>query len=126
MGLREKARADLNKIVRNRSTGFGWDMLLTNPAGVQEAFVGFNADIGQVIDPETGMYMSGRLGSIAVTIAELNEKGFDLPRAIADEMSKPWIVDLDDLEGESYTFKVSRSMPDRSAGLVVCILEAYE
>lgn len=125
MSLRAQAAADLRGIVEDPA-GFGWSISITSPAGVTAALTGLSSDIGQTIDPETGVAVSGRRASIAITIASLLAAGLALPRAIADGASKPWIVAFNDIGGSSHTFKVCEAMPDRALGVVTCLLEAYK
>jgi hypothetical protein len=119
------AEQDLGLIVEDSVTGFGWDITLTDTAGFTGTFTGFSDDIGQVIDPDTGEAVSGRLASIALRISTLLAAGFTLPEGIADASLKPWLVAFDDINGNPYTFKVQQSNPDRALGLVTCLLEAY-
>ena len=126
MGLLEQAEKDLGTILENNSTGGGWPIILTNPQGESKPFIGFSDDIAQVIDPDTGQAISGRLASIALRISSLYAEDFKLPQGIADTKSKPWIVEFNDINGLPYKFTVSQSNPDRTIGLVTCILETYK
>lgn len=128
MGLRQLAETDLGHILEDDSSGFGWPITLTDPDGNTntDQLLGFTDDIAQIIDPDTGQAVSGRLASVAIRIARLTEVGLTLPRGIADSGSKPWIVEFDDINGNPYKFKVSQSNPDRAIGLVTLILELYE
>ena len=127
MGIREVAEADLAYILEDKVSGWGADVVLTSPgAVVYPAFVGFSTDISQAIDPQTGELVSGRTASVSLRISSLLTAGLtELPRAMAKTTEKPWLVTFLDLQGASYTFKVAQSRPDRAAGLLVCILEAY-
>ena len=124
MSLREQAAADLQAFVEDPA-GFGWPIVVTDPAGTSVALTGLSTDIHTTIDPETGQAVSGRRASVAIAIARLTSSGLTIPRHIADGASKPWLVAFDDLEGASRTFKVCEALPDRAIGLVVCMLEAY-
>ena len=127
MGLRETAEADLGLILEDSSTGFGWPITVTDPAGKAEPLTGLSGDIAQAIDPDTGQAVSGRLAMVSLRISSLLAAGFtDLPRGIADGLKKPWLITFDDINGTSYTFKVQRSNPDRTLGLVKCILEIWQ
>lgn len=126
MGLREIAEKDLGVILEDGATGFGWPITVTDPTGNVGTLTGFSDDIAQVIDPDTGQAVSGRLASVALRVSSLVFVGLGLPRGIADTGSKPWVVQFDDINGNAYTFKVSQSNPDRAIGLVVCLLELYE
>lgn len=126
MGLRQTAERDLGLILEDQSQGFGWPITLTNPEDVSVDFVGFSDDISQVIDPDTGVAVSGRMASIALRISSIYAAGFTLPVGVADSGSLPWVVSFNDINGNSHLFKISKSNPDRAAGLLTCLLELYE
>jgi len=127
VGLRELAEQDLGAILEDSAYGFGWSITLTDPAGLTDSnLIGFSDDISQVIDPDTGQLVSGRLASVALRISSLLTAGFTLPRGVADQSSKPWVVTFNDINGTSHTFKVRQADPDRALGLIVCILEGYD
>lgn len=126
MGLREIAEQDLGFILEEDTQGFRWPITVTDPDGkISSGLYGFSDDIAQVIDPDTGMAVSGRLSSIAIRISSLVLQGFGLPQGIADASKKPWVVVFDDINGNSFTFKVQESNPDRALGVVTCVLELY-
>lgn len=127
MGLRQLAEADLSGILEDSAFGFGFNITVTNPAGLAKSLVGFTNDIAELIDPDTGQAVSGRSASVTLRISSLVTAGFtELPRAIADASSKPWLVTFLDLAGNSQIFKVRQSMPDRTLGVVLCYLETYK
>lgn len=126
MNLRTRAESDLQYILEDSENGFGWAISLTDPNGTTESLTGSSNDISQVIDPETGQVVSGRSASIALRASSIFGAGFNsLPVGVADRSSKPWIVQFDDINGNSHTFKVIQSNPDRALGIITCILEAY-
>jgi hypothetical protein len=126
MGMREQAEADLSFILEDKDGGFGWDITVTDPSETAASLVGFSDDIAQVIDPDTGVAVSGRLASVSIRISTLTEKGLSLPVGIADAGSKPWLIAFNDINGNPYIFKVSQSNPDRALGVVTCLLEVYQ
>lgn len=126
MGLRQLAETDLGVILEDSVTGFGWPITVTDPSGNAQPLTGFSDDIAQVIDPDTGQVLSGRLASVALRISSLTTAGLALPQGIADATKKPWIIAFDDINGNNFTFKVMQSNPDRALGLVSCILELYQ
>ena len=126
MGLREKAEADLETILEG-SLGFGHPITLTDSDKTTADLTGFSNDIGLLIDPDTGLAVSGRKASIALRISTLIAQGFeDLPKGVQDPTEKPWIVDFNDINGNAFKFKVSSAQPDRGLGVITCILETYE
>lgn len=126
MNLRLQAEADLGMILEDKTTGFGWDITLTNPEGKTEVLTGFSQDISLAIDPDTGMLISGRTASIALRIGLLRAKGFtENPRNIAEENKKPWMVAFRDINNVPCLFKVIRSNPDAMIGCITLLLETY-
>lgn len=127
MSLRSRAERDLGAILENSARGFGWPITLTDPAGLSDStLVGFSNDISQIIDPDTGQLVSGRLASVALRLSTLFAAGFSIPEGVADTTAKPWVVEFNDINGTAYAFKVRQANPDRAVGLVVCVLEAYQ
>lgn len=126
MGLRELAETDAGNILNDVTYGFGWSITVTDPDGASAVLTGFSNDISQLIDPDTGQAVSGRLATAAIHIQTLIDAGLSLPVGIVDLNSKPWVIEFNDINGNSYTFKVNESNPDRALGVVVCILETYK
>ncbi len=126
MSLRALAEQDLGVILEDAVTGFGFPITVTSPGGTTSALTGYSNDIGGLIDPDTGQAVSGRFASITLRISSLTAASLGLPQGIEDESLKPWIIAFDDISGNSFTFKVSESMPDRALGVVTCLLELYE
>lgn len=126
MGLREQAKADNRVILNDSAFGFGYSISLENPAGTAKPLTGFSNDISQVVDPDTGVAVSGRLATAALHISDIIDAGLELPKGIADAGSKPWLIRFDDINGNAHTFKVSKSDPDRAIGMLICTLEFYK
>lgn len=126
-GLRDQAAVDLGVILETDAHGPRWPVEITDPDGLTASIFGLSNDISQLIDPNTGETVTGRLATIAVKLSSLTAAGFSaLPRAIASQSEKPWRVSFNDITGNAYKFKVREANPDRALGLIVCILEAYE
>lgn len=119
------AEADLGTIMEDSVYGFGYPIIVTDPAGLAKPLTGFSNDISQLIDPDTGMAISGRLASAALRTSSLVAAGLGLPVGIAETSNKPWLIAFDDINGNAFTFKVNASNPDRALGMVVCTLELY-
>ena len=126
MGLRELAEADNRIILNDNVFGFGYSISLESPDGVVVPLTGFSNDISQVIDPDTGVAVSGRLATASLNINDIIDAGLTLPVSIADSKSKPWLITFADINGNINTFKVSKSDPDRTIGMVICTLEFYK
>ena len=125
-GLRETAEADLVSIVENDATGFGWSISVTDPSGTVVSLKGLSNDIAELIDPETGVAVTGRYASVAIAMESLEAAGLGLPEGVSDETSKPWIIGFNDIKGNPFIFKVKRSSPDRALGIITCEVEVYK
>ena len=126
MGLRTQAEADLEFILEDDIYGFGYPIVVTDPDELSKPLTGYSNDIAQIIDPDTGQAVSGRLASAVLRISSLTAAGLGLPVGIAETALKPWLIKFDDINGNEFTFKVSQSNPDRSLGIVSLILELYQ
>ena len=127
MGLRADAEKDLAFILEDDIRGGAFPITVIDPAGLVKPLKGFTNDISQLIDPDTGQAVSGRLATVSLRISSLTAAGYtSLPKSIPDKDSKPWLILFDDINGNTYTFKVSESNPDRAIGIVTCMLEKYK
>lgn len=126
-GIREIAEADLEFILEDSATGFGWPIQVTDPLGFSAALTGFSQDIAQAIDTETQQLVAGRLATVSLRNSSITAAGFsELPRNIEDSDLKPWLIAFDDINGEAFTFKVADQWPDRELGMVTLVLELYD
>lgn len=126
MSLRAQAEADLGVAVE----GSDWRVpfVLTDPAEFESAtqLYGKYVDIGELMDAETGLSVSGEHVALSARTASILDAGYSaVPTGIADETLKPWRVAI---EGED--FKVAESRPDKTLGaglgLLMMILERYQ
>lgn len=123
MGLRAIATADARRIVENATdAGFSVPVTLTTPAGDELAVGALTTDIATTIDPETGVAVIARRASVTVALGALTS----MPAAVADGSSAPWLATYADAAGVVATWKVIEVIPDRTLGLVVLLLEAYD
>lgn len=125
MGLRQELRQDVHRILGDAAYGFGWALVVTDPDGKSVCLRGFSTDISDLIDPETGQAISGRQAEVTISMDALRKAGLEHPAHIANTDGKPWVIKFQDIEGKEHAFKVMRSAPDRTAGLILCSLEAY-
>lgn len=129
MSLRTLAENDLAIMMEDANCSFGWSVVLTDPSGFAsvEPLTALTQDIAVDIDPDTGVAVSGRTASATFRISTLTTAGYTgLPVGIADGALKPWVVTFNDINGASFTYKVAESLPDRTVGVVVTLLELYE
>lgn len=127
MNIRMLAEQDL-AVTLEDANAFGWPVTLTDPDG----FTGSSnltaqaSDIGQMIDPDTGVPVSGRQAAAVLRISSVFAAGFILPVGIADSAGKPWLITFDDINGTEYTFKIEASDPDRTLGTVSLMLGVWD
>ena len=126
MNIRAMAKADNKAILNDGASGFGWPIILTSPEEVSVPLTGFSNDIAQIIDPDTGTAVSGRLISAVLHTQDILDAGLVIPRGISDGAKKPWLVAFADINGVEATYKVRNSNPDRALGEVSLILEVYD
>lgn len=122
MGLREIAQRDSRAILNGDA---GIVLTLTDPAGNAGTLTGWSNDIGFLIDPDTGQAVSGRYATIAVSMIDLAAEGLGIPTNVSEGV-EPWRVALVNERGESFSFSVMSSQPDRTLGVVTCTLEVYK
>jgi hypothetical protein len=127
MSLRDEAHNDLIEIIHSD----GDLCTITNPALNSASFHCLSNDIHLSIDPGTGTIVTGRQASITVLIADLLAVerpiiGFEKICGVADSNSRPWVVEMEDVNGRTGRFKVIESHPDRGAGLMTLCLEIYQ
>lgn len=128
MGLREQAAADVKKILNDDTNGAGWVISIYDPTAptVAVSFVGWSNDIALLIDPDTDDFVSGRRASVAISLTDIEAANLSgIPDAVPDTVGRPWVVAFDDLDGNTHTFKVARSHPDRGVNCLVLDLEVY-
>jgi hypothetical protein len=89
--------------------------------------VGRSQDIAQVIDPDTGQAVSGRMATVVLHQQDIVDQGYPgMPEGVPDTSKKPWVVQFDDERGNTHTFKVSECNPDNALCDVVLHLEVYK
>lgn len=124
-----QAEADLATILES-SSDFATAITITNPQGISnsQALNAQVGDIGQVIDADTGLAISGRLLHVAVRMSSLQCAGLGdpFPSGIADPDQKPWLVQFAPIVGVSMVFKIKETRPDRTVGILVMLCEFWE
>jgi hypothetical protein len=123
--LLDEAAADLREILNDVDGGFATPITITNPEGVSAVVNGLQTDIGLSIDPETGLSVSGRRASVAVSLADLAEAGLAIPENVPEKTRTPWLVEWTPPTGAAQVMKVTDTQPDK-LGCVVLQLERYK
>lgn len=123
MNMYAQAAADTKAILEDSASGFGVPMTLTAPDGNTQQITGMAADIGNTIDPETGLNIAGRSAHVSLPTASLT---IGTPKGVPEEDASPWLVEFQ-LPGETtlQKFRIFETMPDR-LGVIVCFVEVWE
>ena len=125
MSLHTTVQSDLAAIMSDTTAGPGRTVVLTDPDNRTRTVTGISNDISQVIDPETGVPVSGRSVVVSFLISDLIAAGFAVPVGVADEGIKPWRAGYTDLFGTTHRFKILHADPDRTLGIVICTLGVH-
>jgi hypothetical protein len=126
VNLRELAALDHAAIVSDVAAGFGLLVTVTNPEGVSLTMGALASDVGEVIDPQSGMAIDGRRVTVQLLPGPLAAAGMGEVRLVADGFAKPWLVRFADVHGVPRTFKVIEIFPDRYLGSIRCRLEGWK
>lgn len=120
MSLVAQAEADL-ALTLEATTDFGEAFTLTDPFENVGNLVGQFSKISQVIDPDTGVQVSGNFIQATARISSIIAEGLTVPVVgIEDEDQKPWLITK-----AVTVFKVFLTQPDEKLGIVSMILEPY-
>lgn len=122
MDLHQLAEADLAFTLE----GDGQTVTITNPAGVSESLKAISNDISLLIDPDTGVPVSGRNCNVAFRVSSLRAAGFELPKGVEDGAAVPWLVQYTTVNGDTINTKVMASNPDRALGIITLRLELVQ
>lgn len=126
MNIRQLAEQDLSVTLEDAETGFGWPVILTDPDGVSVNITAQSNDVSQIIDPDTGVAVSGRQCAAVMRLSSLYALGVGIPKGVPEPDRTPWLVQFPDINGIPYTFKVEYSDPDRTLGTVTLILGVWD
>lgn len=126
MSLRQLIEQDLSVIMEDPDLGMAWPVTVVDPDGTAVDTEGLSQDISELIDPETGAAISGRTASVTLRLATLEYEGLQIPHGEMDETKKPWLVKFSAINGMQCTFKILRTKPDLTIGVVVCMLGHYK
>jgi hypothetical protein len=124
VSLADIAAADLASIL---NSGDGACVELQAPDGRVAKFGALTQDIAHAIDPQTGMLVSGRTCTVALSLFDLLTLNMSPSVVVDSKISKPWVVRfVETVSRVEHVFKVRETKPDRTIGALILILEAYK
>ena len=115
MSLRTDIAAD-NLRILNDTDELAVAIVLNDPTGPEHTITGLYARVGIDIDVQTGLMIAGDKSSIAVALSDL---GGSIP-------TDGWGVTVTDITDTVFSGRVKHAWPDRTIGMVVCLLERRE
>lgn len=126
MGLIEQAKEDIEDIVSDTDTGFGWTVTLTKKgSGETITLPGLYSKHHLKIDGE-GNPINGKNAHLAVPEGPLVAGGYPVRNNKNEVFLKGDKVEVTDLSGIAFTYKISENFPSETTGLIVCILEDFQ
>jgi hypothetical protein len=124
MNIIELAERDLAITLEDRKTGFGVDVTLITPEGIEHKLIGQSTDVGLVIDSNTGIGVRGRIAEITFRLSTLLEKVGSIPDKT--EEGGGWLMRIENINGDNWTFAVGVADVDRKLGVVKISLELID
>lgn len=125
MSLRTTAANDFKKITQNLKE---WGLKLTITAPDDSTFdvIGLATDISLKVDPDTGLVVSGRKASVAISLDQFRANDItEVPSMRPDQSGKPYRISFTSEDGNTYNFSIRESIPDRTLDQVVLILQQW-
>jgi hypothetical protein len=112
--VRPNVAGDVRRIIQD----FGEDITVTDPFGKTAVLSGLVRDIGQAIDPGTGLLVSGRFVNVSIARGAFVDAGFEgLPRHVGNEDRMPWKISIV-WRGETHVFVPRETDESNSMGFV--------
>ncbi len=119
------ARADTRAFLNDSLTGSAVPIAITPPGLPARTLMGWSNDIGLLVDPDTGQAISGRIATVALSIADLAAQNLPIPESEHSTSAKPWVISFLDGQLDNYVFSIVETHPDRTTGIVTCTVDSY-
>lgn len=124
MGLIDKIKKDIEKITSNFKE-FGVEMTLTAPTNESITITGIHAKHHLSVDTD-GAMTNSQNSNVAFSEKFLKDSSYPFCNEAGEVNLRNHRVDVKDSTGEVKQYVVQQFFPDRTVGLIVCILEDYE
>ena len=123
MSLMDQVRIDVHDIVTNLCD-WGVDMTFVAPNAEEALVQGIHTKHHLALN-EDGVPFNDRVASVAVSDASFPDI-YPLYNAEKDVKLRGHLVKVKDSTGLEFTFVIKEWFPDRTLGLIVCILGDYQ
>ncbi len=124
MSIRDLAAKDIRAIVARGDVSA--DISIVTPDGGSFAIKAIVNDIGQRLDPETGGYVTSNDATCTFVLQDLYDAGVQIPYGVMDESEQLYTLSFNSVAGVQRNFSIKEVMPDRTVGMVVCMLSEYQ
>ncbi|AUR81576.1 hypothetical protein NVP1009O_09 [Vibrio phage 1.009.O._10N.261.51.C9] len=125
MNLRQLAEQDLTVTLEDADNGFGWPVTLVDPSGASANLTAQSQDIGLIVDPDTGVAVSGRTAAAVLRVSTIEACGLAVPEGEPRASTRPWRIVFTSTNGVETMFKVDDASRDRILGTVTLQLGVY-
>lgn len=127
MGLLDQIRKDVAKITTNKSSGFAVDLTFDNKNYNIVTVQGLFTKHSTQIDPQTGLSVTSKNCSIAVSESVLVAAGYPVRDTQKKLLNmRGHFVKFTDSTGEEGNYKIMEQRPDETVGLITFILSDAE
>lgn len=125
MGLIDQIKADIEQITSDQNE-FGVQQEWIAPTGETATITGLFTKHHLAIDPETGKQINVKNAHCSFSEKFLVDAGYPVRNSDNEVSLKNHLVRILDSTGILWTYKIQEWFPDRTIGLIVCILGDYE
>lgn len=125
MSLLDRVRKDAQTIMNSGRFGFGTDVVITDPDGVEYPMKSILTVIHNLIDPDTGQPVSGYLATASINRYNVPVSKRTELYGVSDELKRPWTMRETNIDGVIVTYKITRAAPDEANGNILCDLGSY-
>lgn len=126
MGLIEQAKQDIQDILADDETGFGWTVTLTKKnTGETITLPGLYSKHHLKIDTD-GNPINGKNAHLSVAEGTFVARGYPVRNSKNEVYMRDDQVTVTDISGIEFKYKIGENFPSETTGLIVCLLEDIE
>lgn len=125
MGLIERARRDINRIITNSSDGPGQSITLTSPDGVVLNLTGLHKKIRLGVDTE-GNIVNSKTATVTISDKVLADANYPYRDPGNEVDLNNHLVSVADITGLQCSYIMQSWHPDETLGIIVCYLQDYQ
>ncbi len=124
MGLRDRAKSDIENITSNSSTGFGIEMTFTSPDNKTATITGIHSKHHLGIDTD-GNAVNSEKAHVSFSEKFLIDALYPVRNAAGEVDLVNHRVSVKDSTGIVKEYVMQSIFPNETVGLITCIIQAY-